>query len=144
MSATQRQEFAPFAVEVEAQREIVRVCPCGEVDLATVGDVREQVDELLSAGFTRVLLDLRQVSFLDSTGLRLIIEFVRSSRADGWQFVLIDGSAPVRRVFDVTGLRDQLPFVDAREVALPQVSRSGGRADAGETIANGAGAATTR
>jgi len=84
MSATQRQEFAPFAVEVEAQREIVRVCPCGEVDLATVGDLREQVDDLLSAGFNRVLLDLRQVSFLDSTGLRLIIELVRSSQADGW------------------------------------------------------------
>jgi len=123
MSATQRQDFRPFTVEVEPQREVVRVCPCGEVDLATVDDVREQVDELLSAGFTRVLLDLRQISFLDSTGLRLIIELVQSSQADGWQFVLIDGSAPVRRVFDVTGLRDQLPFVDAREVALPHGSR---------------------
>jgi anti-sigma B factor antagonist len=123
MSATQRQEFRPFTVEVEPQREVVRVCPCGEVDLATVGDVREQVDELLSAGFTRVLLDLREATFLDSTGLRLIIELARSSQADGWQFVLIDGSAPVRRVFDVTGLRSHLPFVDASEVALPQGSR---------------------
>jgi anti-sigma B factor antagonist len=134
MSATQRQESSPFTVDVESQREVVRVCPRGEVDLATVGDVREQVGELLSAGFTRVLLDLRQVTFLDSTGLRLIIEFVQSSQADGWQFVLIDGSAPVRRVFDVTGLRDQLPFVDAGEAALPQVGRSGGRAVAGETV----------
>src|SRR5829696_5405721 len=110
MSATQRQEFRPFTVEVEPQREVVRVCPCGEVDLATVDDVREQVDELLSAGFTRVLLDLREATFFDSTGLRLIIEVAQSSPADGWQFGLIDGSAPVRRVFDVTGVRGELPF----------------------------------
>jgi anti-sigma B factor antagonist len=114
MSAAPRETFRPFSIDVEPERDIVRVCPRGDVDLATVGQLREQIEELIAAGFVRVLLDLRGVTFLDSTGLRLVLELYRTSRADGWDLRIIEGPDELQRVFDVTGLRPLLPSVGAR------------------------------
>lgn len=113
MAATQSTDLTPFSIDVEPRRDVVRVCPRGELDMATVDAVREQVDELLAAGFSRLVLDLRDVTFMDSTGLRLVIELARSSEGDGWKLALVDGPAAVRRVFDATALRARLPFVEA-------------------------------
>jgi anti-sigma B factor antagonist len=85
-----------------------------DVDLATVGALRDQVGELIAAGFLRVVLDLRGVTLLDSTGLRLVLELYRTSRADGWDLRIIEGPDELQRVFDVTGLRPLLPSVAAR------------------------------
>ena len=65
---------------------MVRVCPIGEVDVDTVGVVRAQLDELTVAGFTHVILDLRDVTFLDSSGLHLVhlvMDAQAASAADG-------------------------------------------------------------
>jgi anti-anti-sigma factor len=115
MSAT-REAFKPFRVDLEPWRDVVHVRPCGELDIATVGAVRERIDELLSAGFTRVLLDLRELTFLDSRGLCLILELLRSSEADGWEMTVLDGSPEIRRLFDLTGLRGHVPFVEPGSV----------------------------
>src|SRR3954451_2007385 len=80
-----------FRVDVEPERDVVRVCPAGDVDLDTAGLIRAHVDELVSAGFDHVLVDLRGATFLDSTGLRLVIDLHTRSRADGWRFAIIEG-----------------------------------------------------
>jgi anti-sigma B factor antagonist len=105
-----------FHVDVEPERDVVRVCPAGEVDLATVGEIRQRVEDVTSAGFRRVAIDLRQVTFLDSTGLRLMLELHAASRSDGWELGVIEGSAEVQRAFEVTGLRPRLPFISGREL----------------------------
>src|SRR3954451_15405963 len=115
MSATQQETSSLFTVEIEPERDIVRVCPCGELDLATIPRLREPIDELVAAGFDRGVLDLRELTFLDSSGLRLVLELAGASRADGWELALIEGAAEVQRVFEVTGLRPLLPFVKADE-----------------------------
>ena len=107
----------PFRVDVAPERDIVRVCPSGEVDLATVGRIRERVDELTSAGFRHVVIDLRGVTFLDSTGLRLLLELHEASCSDGWELGILEGSAEVQRGFEVTGLRTLLPFVAIGELS---------------------------
>ena len=105
-----------FRVDVTPGRDLVYVCPSGEVDLSTVGPLRERVHELVSAGFGRVVVDLRGVTFLDSTGLRLLLELHGASRSDGWQLGILEGSAEVRRVFEITGTRAALPFVAVDEI----------------------------
>ena len=55
-------------------RDSVRVAPVGELDIATVDKLRAEVDRLRESGFTKLVLDLRGVRFLDSTGLRLVLE----------------------------------------------------------------------
>jgi anti-anti-sigma factor len=113
MSAARQDTFRPFTVDVQPERDVVRVALRGDLDLATVSPVREQIDQLIANGFVRVLLDLREVTFLDSTGLRLVLELYHGSCADGWELAVIEGPPDVQRVFQLTGLRDLLPLVDA-------------------------------
>ena len=110
---------APFRIDVRPERDIVHVCPSGEVDLATVGAIREQIDELTAAGFRRIVLDLSGVTFLDSTGIRLVVDLTGCARAEGWALAIVEGSTAVQQVFHITGLRGRLPFVDAGEVGNP-------------------------
>jgi anti-anti-sigma factor len=74
-------EFEPFRVDVEPDRESVRVAPVGELDIATVDKLQTEVSRLLETGFAKVVLDLRGVRFLDSTGLRLVLELDAAARA---------------------------------------------------------------
>jgi stage II sporulation protein AA (anti-sigma F factor antagonist) len=101
---------AAFRVEVEPERDAVRVCPIGEVDLGSVDEVRTQLEELRATGFSRLILDLRRTTFLDSSGLRMAVEVNAAAASDGFEFAIIPGPPPVQRVFELTGLSSQLPF----------------------------------
>src|SRR4051812_12449598 len=88
---SQSADLAPFRVVVRTERGIVRVCPFGEVDIDTVGQLREQLENATATGAKHVVLDLRGVTFLDSTGLHLVLEADAGSRAQGREFGLIGG-----------------------------------------------------
>jgi anti-sigma B factor antagonist len=103
-----------FRLEVEPDADGVRVCPIGEIDLSTVGEVRAQLDELRSAGFTRLILDLRGATFLDSSGVRLALDANANSAADGTEFAIVPGPPAVQRTFEVAGLSARLPFIGSR------------------------------
>jgi anti-anti-sigma factor len=100
-----------FRVEVEPDRDAVRVCPIGEIDLSTVGEVRAQLDELRSAGFRRLVLDLRGAPFMDSSGVRLALDAHAASAADGTDLAIVPGPSAVQQTFEVAGLSAQLPFI---------------------------------
>jgi anti-sigma B factor antagonist len=99
--------------EVQPERECVHIRPVGEVDLATVDVVQARLGEVKAVGFRQLTLDLRAVSFMDLTGLRMILEWDAIARADGFAFSLVAGSPAVQRLFDVTGTRERLDFVEA-------------------------------
>jgi anti-sigma B factor antagonist len=105
--------FRPFAIEVRPDRDRVHVAPAGDIDLLTAPQVENRVTELARAGFRRVVVDLRAVEFIDSTGLRLLLTLDEQSRADGWALSIVQGPANVRRLFEITGTLDALPFDDA-------------------------------
>ena len=67
------QSGTPFRVDVHPERDSVRVVPVGELDTATADELQTKLCELREAGFDRVVLDLRELEFLDSTGLRLLV-----------------------------------------------------------------------
>jgi stage II sporulation protein AA (anti-sigma F factor antagonist) len=102
----------PFRCELESKRDRVRVRPIGEIDLATVHVVQAHLRELEAAGFKQVTLDLRAVGFLDSTGLRMILDWDARSRADGFAFSLVAGPPTVQRLFDLTDTTARLTFID--------------------------------
>jgi anti-sigma B factor antagonist len=103
-------ELAGFAVSVRPERDAVYVTPCGELDIATADRLAEQVHELADAGFHRVVVDLRELTFLDLSGVRLLCELDATARADGWEFELIQGRAAVRRLLVFTETLALLPF----------------------------------
>ena len=105
-------EFEPFRIDVEPARDSVRVAPVGELDLATVDKLRAEVERLRESGFARLVLDLRGVRFLDSTGLRLVLELDQAAKADSQELLLIRGSAVVQRIFEVTQVSERLQFID--------------------------------
>jgi anti-anti-sigma factor len=108
---------AALRVMARTERNVVRICPCGAVDIATVGQLREQIEQSTSTGAKHVVLDLTYATFLDSSGLRLLFEADAAARGEGWEFALIGGPAHVQRVFDLTGARARLPFLTASQLS---------------------------
>jgi anti-sigma B factor antagonist len=96
--------------EIEPDRDVVTVRPIGEVDIASVAAVDRPLIELWDAGFTTIALDLRWVSFMDSTGLRLLIRHSERARADGAVLRIdVAPGGPVHRLLELTGTLDLLP-----------------------------------
>jgi anti-sigma B factor antagonist len=90
----------------------VRVVPHGELDLVTVPQLEVQIEALRSRGFETVALDLRQLTFMDSTGLRLLLRLQAESRSNGFCFVVIDCEGPVRRLLRLTGVDAQFDYAE--------------------------------
>jgi anti-sigma B factor antagonist len=97
-----------FDVAVVAHRSYVRVVTAGELDIATSGDLRAQLDELWDSGWDDVVLDLRQVTFMDSSGLHILIDNHERAAQAAMRFSIIDGSEAVDRALEISGLRELL------------------------------------
>jgi anti-sigma B factor antagonist len=81
----------------------------GELDLATVDEVRARLDAL-RAERTPVVLDLDGLEFMDSTGIRLVLQAAQDGAGTGWDFAITRGSYAVRRVFEAARIEDRLPY----------------------------------
>ena len=111
----------PFAVEVQRREPSAVVQPRGELDVATIETLSAAVDaaiaETLRAALdgvesaARLVLDLRGLSFIGSTGLHLLVALDQRSQHDGFQLTLHAPPAPVDRAIQVCGLDRDLPFV---------------------------------
>jgi stage II sporulation protein AA (anti-sigma F factor antagonist) len=84
----------------------------GEIDLATAGDLESRLADAC-ATHEAVTVDLRRVSFLDCVGLQLLLDQHARGEARGCRVDFVQGPEPVRRVFELTGTLEQLPFVAA-------------------------------
>jgi anti-sigma B factor antagonist len=80
------------------------VCLRGEVDVTTVGDIEAVLRELTSTRPPELVLDLQEVTFLDSAGVRLILQAHRWQNEAGHALTVIPGEGVVQRVFAVSGL----------------------------------------
>jgi anti-sigma B factor antagonist len=83
----------------------------GELDLATV-PVAEQELLRAEASHDLIVLDLRRLAFIDSTGLRLMIAADRRARERGAAFVIVEGPPQVRRLFDLSGIAGHLEVIE--------------------------------
>ncbi len=82
----------PFSVEVQQRDDVAIVQPRGELDLATVETLRAALDGHQEPG--RLVLDLRGLSFIDSTGLHLLVALHQRAQRDGFQLTLVAPAAP--------------------------------------------------
>lgn len=101
-------DFAPFHIDVHPERDVVRVVPVGELDLATAPELEAQLHELGRSGFERLVLDLRRLRFVDSAGIRVIVTAHRHAGAGGGEFSLIGGPPAVQRALELCGLLEHL------------------------------------
>ena len=104
-------EEVAFSVEVVAGDDgRVVVTPRGELDMATQAELRAALEVARRSG--DVVLDLGILRFIDTSGLRLILETAEAARKDGFRFAVLRGSSEVQRLFDVAGVADLVPFQD--------------------------------
>lgn len=80
----------------------------GEVDVATSPELREQLHALLDQGTGVVVIDLSATTFMDSSGLGVLVGALRRCKQEGRDeaVVLENLQEPVRKVFDITGLAE--------------------------------------
>ena len=101
----------PFAIE-ETRREGTTVLVLlGELDLAYADELSARLAELRDRG-EPVILDLDRLEFIDSSGLRVLLQAVQDSRAGAWRFAVTKGSDAVARLLRGAGLEGRLPTVD--------------------------------
>ena len=114
----------PFEVITEEHAGFALVRVTGEFDLAAVEAV-ETAMLTVEARHPLVILDLRGVSFLDSTGLRAIVSADSRSREGGSELKIVRGSEAVQKLLYLAGLDKILPLIDPDE--LPEaLTRSSG------------------
>jgi anti-sigma B factor antagonist len=92
------------------------IVPTGELDLSGAALLEDELDRLASEPeLSTVVLDLRQLEFMDSSGLRLVVLADMRAREAGRRFALIKGTETVHRVFEITRMSERLEFVAGPE-----------------------------
>lgn len=84
----------------------------GELDSGSAGELEEALLAAEASGAHEILLDLRRLEFLDSTGLRAILSAELRTSVDGADLILIPGPARIQRLFALTGTAQFLHFAD--------------------------------
>jgi anti-sigma B factor antagonist len=90
----------------------VRLVLEGELDLSTTQQLEEELRRVEADRPASLVLDLRGLRFLDSTGLRLVIAADARARQDQRDLILVKGPETVHRVFTITRLDERLQLVD--------------------------------
>jgi anti-sigma B factor antagonist len=117
----------PFVTEVERRDDITIVQPRGDLDVATAGTLRAALDGLERTEC--LVLDLRGLSFIDSTGLHLLVALHQRAQRDGFRLTLLAPAAPLDKAIQLCGLDETLPFVEVVDAVQsePDESASGPR-----------------
>jgi anti-anti-sigma factor len=105
---------ARFEFETGERGALALVTLRGELDLVATAQLEPELERLAgTAGIKAVVLDLRRLEFLDSSGLRLIVVAEGRLREAESRLVLVRGPQYIQRVFELTRMTERLEFVDA-------------------------------
>jgi anti-sigma B factor antagonist len=102
----------------QSGRDVAWVRVTGELDLATVPQLEQTLGQAQLCA-RRVVLDLRQLTFMDCAGLHVILDASDHASQAGARLVLVRGPAPVDRVFTLTGTSEAVEIIDLDPVAPP-------------------------
>ena len=104
----------PFEIESVLDADTGCLKLSGELDLASVSRVEQAVDAALAQGARTLTLDLSELSFVDSSGLRLFVVLNDRAIAEGWKLTMTRPLEQAMAVFVVSGLEENLPFAEQR------------------------------
>lgn len=107
-----------FRVQVRTEGEAVIIAVSGELDLATSPSFEAELDRASSSGVGLLVIDLRELEFMDSTGLSVIVKAHQRLHQAGRALCLIRGPQQVQRLLDLTGVAERLPLANTPEEIL--------------------------
>jgi anti-anti-sigma factor len=104
-----------FRIVTERTGTVAHIALHGELDLATAPKLQAELRDLVEGGgepLEHVVLDLRDLLFLDSTGLEVIVQLDATGRREGFEVAVVRGPRAVQRLFAVMQLERRLRLVD--------------------------------
>jgi anti-anti-sigma factor len=102
--------------ELRDHGDVAVVVLRGELDITGIAAVEPELERLAEQpGLEVVALDMRELDFMDSSGLRLVVMSEQRLRAAGRRLALVRGPESVQRVFEITRMTERLEFVDNPE-----------------------------
>jgi anti-sigma B factor antagonist len=93
----------------------------GEVDLYTAPEFKERMVELIESGKKRIVVDLSEATFIDSTTLGVLVGGVKRLRPAGGSLALVCTDDNISKIFEITGLDRVFPIHESRDDALEAV-----------------------
>ena len=88
----------------------------GELDLASSPVLEEELEKV--SGHQLIVIDLRELEFIDSTGLSVLVKAHQRAKDQGRELGLVKGEGQVQRLLGLTGLADRLKIADVPEELL--------------------------
>jgi anti-sigma B factor antagonist len=99
-----------FRIAVDSVEDTRVIRAVGEIDLSTAPRLRAALEAARAHG-TTTLLDMSAVSFIDSNGLRVLLEAARAAERSEWGWFIVRPSATVRRLVAISRTSARLPIV---------------------------------
>ena len=93
----------PLTVTTTANDDHTVVTVAGEVDAASADQLRASITDVIEGGQTTVHVDMSDVSFIDSSGLRVLIAGYKTAHSSGGALTVTAPSEPVKRLLEITG-----------------------------------------
>jgi anti-anti-sigma factor len=106
-----------FRVEVRDRAGATVIAIAGELDLASSPVLQQEIDRVLQSGVPEVILDLRELDFMDSTGLSVLVRVHHASERAAVRFCLVKGPPQVQRLLTLTGVAERFTLLDELEDA---------------------------
>jgi anti-anti-sigma factor len=107
-----------FRVEVRSQGRAAVVVVSGELDLASGPELEHALETVSGSPAEQLVIDLRQLDFMDSTGLSIIVRAHQRLADEGRELGLVKGPLQVQRLLDLTGVAQRVRLVNAPEDLL--------------------------
>ena len=110
-------------IEIEQIDDRTAVCRIsGELDAYTAPELRDKLEEVMAAGRTWVIADLKQLTYLDSTGLGILVGTAKKCRQAGGDFAVASQRRNLLRIFQISGTDEILNVVADVELALARLA----------------------
>ena len=114
--------MAEISIEIQTTSDVPVVRISGELDIDQAVRVREHLDKVIDAGTVRFVIDLSDVSYIDSTGLGMLVAVHKRWVTEQGCYVLTVPRASQRKVFEITGLSTVLIIMESLEDALTHIN----------------------
>ena len=105
-------------LDTQAADGFVTLVLGGELDISSAPQVEDALSELEAGRPPVLVIDLRSLDFMDSTGLRTVVGADARAREQGRRVAIVRGPEPVDRIFSVTRLNERLQMIDEPQAVL--------------------------
>ena len=109
-------EFSLTSESIDDQRQVVAVA--GEIDLFTAPELKAALGETLESGRARIVVDLSDTTFLDSTALGVLIGAVKRLRSRDGALTIVNTDSNIAKTFEITGLDQIFTIRPTRDEAI--------------------------